>query len=96
MSRLKGYIRDESNKAVISVDHEAYQAYLKGREGAIRTLQFERETIKKVLGISKEVNSLKEDLNDIKSLLVELAGKKTETQLRPKKGSIVNKKVKNG
>jgi len=96
MSRLKGYVRDEYSQAVISVDHEAYQAYIRGREGAIRALQFERETIKKVMGISKEVTSLKEDLNDIKSLLVELAGKKSKTQTRSKKGPIVNKKVKNG
>lgn len=96
MSRLKGYTRDEYNQAVISVDNEAYHAYLKGREGSIRNLLFERETIKKVMGISKEVTSLKEDLDDIKSLLVELAGKKAKTQTRPKKGPIVNKKVKNG
>lgn len=93
MSRLKGFIRDDYNNAVVNVDNEAYVAYMKGRESSIKALQFERETSKRVSNLTKDVSSLKRDIGDIKELLVQFLNKSNEQQ-NPK--STTSKKVRNG
>ena len=53
-----GYLRDDSNHALINTNVNAYKHYV-----------HQRESQKKVRSLESEVDSLKEDISDIKQML---------------------------
>lgn len=61
----KGFIKDTENKAVLNVNKEALKAY-----------KLQRNKLLKTFALEDEVNSLKEDIKDIKSLLSQLINNK--------------------
>lgn len=61
----KGFIKDTENKAVLNVNREALKAY-----------KLQRNKLLKTFALEDEVNSLKEDIKDIKSLLSQLINNK--------------------
>ena len=56
--------RDSFSKGIISEDHDAYQKYLKEKNLRDKNSKFE-----------SEINNMKSDINEIKSLLRELLNK---------------------
>jgi conjugal transfer/entry exclusion protein len=68
-SRVKGYdhlIRDESTKSIINTNVSEYESYIKMK--AIK----EKES-QKIQKIEDDLDSLKNDINEIKNLLRNLA-----------------------
>lgn len=61
----KQFARDPRSSAVLNIDNAAYQHFQQERE---RVLQMQR--------VSAEVGELREELNDIKQLLVQLVNGK--------------------
>jgi len=61
MEKVTGYIREKGSSAVISTDLHGLNAYRAQRDKA---LQFNQ--------LSQEVHDLKNDMNEIKGLLVKL------------------------
>lgn len=60
-----GLIRDSKSKAIISEDKEQYFKYIQGRN-------FRNQ----VNGVSKEMQDLRSELNEIKAMLGQLLSKK--------------------
>ena len=63
-AKVEGYpglVRDDSSKAIVSEDRTAYQAY-------VNEVKFRQN----VGGIREEVDSLKSDISEIKSMLAAL------------------------
>lgn len=61
-------IRDPISKAIISIDETGYETYLKKRES-------NRIKSEQLLQNSKDIESLKNDMSEIKKLLVQLLEK---------------------
>ena len=64
-SRVQGYdhlLRDESTKSIINTNKSEYENYLK-----MRSIKENEE--KKIHDIEKDLNSLKNDISEIKTLL---------------------------
>ncbi len=62
-----GFVRDMTNRAVINVDENSLTAYKKKR-------QYDQRVEQAV----DDINTVKRELNDIKSLLTQLLNKKAE------------------
>lgn len=63
-----GLVRDTSNKAVINTNQGAYHAYIAKRDAALAK-QAEEEQQK------EDIKNLKNDMADIKSMLLQLLNK---------------------
>ena len=61
----KGFVKDTDTKAVLNVDKDALNAY-----------KLQRKKLTKTFALEDEVNSLKQDFNEIKSLLSQLINNK--------------------
>lgn len=59
-----GLIRDPNSKAIINEDKTSYQKYIKEKHIRDRNIQFENE-----------INNMKSDINEIKTLLHEILKK---------------------
>lgn len=62
-------VRDTSTKAIIAVDDKEYQDYMAKRKQAL-------QNIKTLQAHEKEIDNIKRDLSDIKSLLIKLIEEK--------------------
>jgi len=70
--KVEGYSnleRDADSKAIINTDKDAYQSYMKGVEARRK----EKESLQDAV---REINSLKCEMHEIKSLLIQLMDKK--------------------
>lgn len=68
-SRVQGYehlIRDESTKSIINTNVSDYENYLKMKH-------IKENEVKRIQDIEKDLNSLKDDISEIKNLLRKLA-----------------------
>jgi hypothetical protein len=61
----RGFVKDTDTKAVLNVNKDALNAY-----------KLQRKKLTKTFALEDEVNSLKEDIKDIKSLLSQLINNK--------------------
>jgi len=61
---INSFVRDDKNKAVLNVDNDALNAYKK-----------QRVIIANAKNLSEEVNTLKNDVKEIKDLLFQLLHK---------------------
>jgi hypothetical protein len=64
----KSYCRDMNSNAIINVDSNSYNEYIKNKNRVLQEKQ-------RIQNLENEVNDIKNSLNDIKSLLVELINK---------------------
>lgn len=62
-------VKDDDTKAVINTDQDSYQKYMAERN-------FREKISKNSTSLEQEINNLKSDIADIKSLLVQLIGNK--------------------
>lgn len=62
---ISNFVKDTNNKAVLNVDKNALTAYKK-----------QRSIISNAKNLTEEVDGLKKDLNEIKTLLNQLINKK--------------------
>lgn len=70
--KVKDYphlVKDLETKAVINTDHDSYQSYIAERS-------YREKVTKSTTSLEQEINNLKTDIADIKSLLVQLIGNK--------------------
>lgn len=70
LAKIKDYThlrKDSTNGGIVNVDNDAYNAYK--RQKAILT-----DSIKERESMKSEINSMKKDLEDIKTLLQKLVG----------------------
>jgi len=63
-----GYVRDMSNKGIISVDNEALNAYRRQRE-------YSKSQQNTVSALSEEINNIKHEMQDIKDMLTKILNK---------------------
>ena len=61
----RGFVKDTDTKAVLNVNKDALNAY-----------KLQRKKLTKTFALEDEVNSLKQDINEIKSLLSQLINNK--------------------
>lgn len=61
---IPGYVRDTESTAIINTDIESYQRYKMLRDERFKMRQ-----------LNDEINSMKEDINTIKTLLLEVLKK---------------------
>ena len=59
-------VRDMNSKAVLNVDNKSLEAYKKSRD--MRSKQQQRYE-----GLKEEIDNIKDDINEIKSLLINMA-----------------------
>ena len=64
-TNIQGLVKDPTTGAVINTDKNAFEIYKAQRN----TSKKQQEALKSVEEIQQEVTSLKEDMNDIKSML---------------------------
>lgn len=62
------YCRDLNSNAIINVDSNSYQEYIKNKNRIA-------EEKKRIENLEKEVGEIKSSIDDIKSLLISLANK---------------------
>ena len=64
----KSYCRDMNSNAIINVDSNSYNEYIKNKNRIL-------EEKKRIENLEKEVNEIKSSIDDIKSLLISLVNK---------------------
>jgi hypothetical protein len=62
----QGLVRDTETKAIVNLDIDGYQNYIKVRE-------IKKREDQRVSNLENQIDTLKGDLNEIKNLLKELA-----------------------
>lgn len=67
--------KDPANGGVINVDQKAYSTYKATRMVALQRYEEQQHTQHSVASLQEEINTLKCDLTDIKSMLVQILEK---------------------
>ena len=72
MYKVKDYphlLKDEASRAVINTDQDSYQKYIAERN-------YRKGVKQETTHLEDEINNLKSDITEIKSLLIQLLGNK--------------------
>lgn len=72
---FSGLMKDTSSGGVVNVDRRSYSEYLKSKTIAHRNLQQQKATQNTVEDLQREINNIKNDMSDIKTMLVQLIQK---------------------
>jgi hypothetical protein len=67
--------KDTTNGGVVNVDKKMYENYKAQKMVALRNIQQQRSTQESVVHLQGEINTIKNDLNDIRCMLVQLLEK---------------------
>lgn len=67
--------KDTSNGGVVNVDRGSYDAFMKQKMLQKKKKEMEVLTHSRVDSLEKEINTIREDLQDIRSLLVQILQK---------------------
>lgn len=76
--RVEGYSnlrKDKTTGGVINVDREAYLAHKQARQMALQQMEEKKLLKDSVSSLEGEINNMKNELTDIKSMLVQLLNK---------------------
>lgn len=76
--KVQGYSnlrKDLTNKGVINVDHNAYQNYLISKNLAKKNILEKEQTQQNLTYMQEEINSIKDDVGQIKEMLLALINK---------------------
>lgn len=78
LSKVEGFTnlqKDTSNGGVVNVDKRSYENYIATRN-ILRQKSVEQESTKETVeSLSAEINNIKDDLKDIKTLLMSIINK---------------------
>lgn len=69
---FSGLMKDTSSGGVVNVDKRSYNEYMKSKTIAQRNIQQQRATQETVQELQSEINTIKNDMLDIKMLLTQL------------------------
>ena len=72
---FRSFEKDTSSGGVVNTDRSAYESHKIAKSVAMRNLQQQRATQDSVQHLQDEINTLKNDLSDIKCLMVQLLQK---------------------
>jgi hypothetical protein len=78
LERVKdfSYLRkDTSNGGVVNVDREAFKSHMAAREAAERRIAEQKVNSESIRSMENEINTIKDDMNDIKMMLTQLINK---------------------
>jgi len=67
--------KDTSSGGVVNVDNISYQNYLAAKRAATQRVVMQERQSENIQSLQTEINSMKSDLNDIKTILVQLLEK---------------------
>lgn len=67
--------KDPSTGAVINIDSSSYQTYMKARKQAMEQYNERKETQETVSALQNEINNMKNDIAEIKGILITLINK---------------------
>ncbi len=71
----KNLKKDTSSGGVVNVDSRGYKTYLENKKLALQQHEEQRQTQSSVVQLQQEINTIKNDMNDIKSILMQLLEK---------------------
>lgn len=69
------YKKDTSSGGVINTDTNSYNSYIQARNVALQKHQQQKEAIESIGGLQQQINNINTDIEEIKSLLVQLIKK---------------------
>lgn len=78
LEKVEGYThlrKDTTNGGVVNVDKKSFESYRSQRLFALQKSEEAKHTSNSVARLESEINSIKEDMNDIKLMLLSLLEK---------------------
>lgn len=76
--KIEGYQnlrKDPSTGGIINVDKRSYESYMLAKNSATRHVEERKATQESISGLQDEINSIKNDLSEIKGILISLINK---------------------
>lgn len=67
--------KDTANGGVVNVDTKMYENHKSQKMIALRNMQQQKSTQDNISNLQREINTIKNDMNDIKSMLIQLLEK---------------------
>lgn len=67
--------KDPATGGVVNIDSKAYDSYIMNKSIAKRNIQQQKSTQDSVVKMQDEINTIKNDLSDIRTLLMQLLQK---------------------
>lgn len=77
--KVEGYsnfVKDTDNGGVLNTDSSAYNAYKRQKFLANRSATIQKESSESIRNLETELNNLRQDLTDMKTMLFELLQKR--------------------
>ncbi len=71
----KNLKKDTSSGGVVNVDKRGYKAYLETKKIALQQHEEQKQTQTSVNQLQQEINTIKNDMNDIRLMLIQLIQK---------------------
>lgn len=78
LAQIEGFSnlrKDTANGGVVNVDIKMYENHKAQKMLALRNIQQQKSTQENVVALQGEINTIKNDLNDIRSMLIQLLEK---------------------
>lgn len=72
---FSGLMKDTSSGGVVNVDKRSYENYIKTKIVAQRNIQQQKATQESVADLQNEINNIKGDLSDIRTMLLQILQK---------------------
>lgn len=76
--KIEGYQnlrKDPSTGGVINVDKRSYDSYMLAKNSASKQVEERKATQESISGLQDEINNIKNDLSEIKGILMSLINK---------------------
>lgn len=76
--KIEGYatlMKDKSSGGIINVDKNSYRDYIAARNNARKTITENQETKETISSMQNKINSMEDDINQIKNMLITLLEK---------------------
>ena len=78
LAQIEGFSslrKDTANGGVVNIDTKMYETHKSQKMLALRNMQQQKSTQDTVSNMQQEINTIKNDMNDIKSMLIQLLEK---------------------
>lgn len=79
LTQVEGFsnlMKDTANGGVVNVDKKMYETHKSQKMLALRNMQQQKSTQETVSSMQHEINTIKNDMIDIKSMLIQLLEKR--------------------
>lgn len=70
-----GLMKDKSNGGIVNVDKNSYRDYIAARNNARKSMVEKQETKETISSMQDKINSMEDDISQIKSMLITLLEK---------------------